>query len=148
MEEEEQMRTFTVEEAQSLLPVLDSLLQRAQAAAAIGATREHALQALSQAIFLSGGLRVDLAEVARVKGEHNAAVTQAKDALEEIGSIGVEVKDLMTGQLEFPFQLEEEVVMLCWLQGEKKISAWHAAEAGWDQRKPLDERFRSGERPH
>lgn len=147
MEEEEQMRTFTVDEAQSLLPVLDSLLQRAQAAAAVGATREHALQALSQAIFLSGGLRVDLAEVARLKAEHNNAVTQAKDALEEIGAIGVEVKDLMSGLLEFPFQLEDEVVMLCWLQGEKKITAWHAPEAGWDERQPLDDRFTPGERP-
>ena len=147
MEEEEQMRTFTVDEAQQLLPVLDSLLQRAQAAAAVGAAREQALQALSQAIFLSGGLRVDLAEVARVKGEHNAAVTQAKDALEEISSIGVEVRDLMTGLLEFPFQLDEDIVMLCWLQGEKKITAWHAAEDGWDERQPLDERFRKGERP-
>ena len=147
MEEEEQMRTFTVDEAQRLLPVLDSLLQRAQAAAAVGAAREHALQALSQAIFLSGGLRVDLAEVARLKGEHNAAVSQAKDALEEISSIGVEVRDLMTGLLEFPFQLDEDVVMLCWLQGEAKITAWHTAEAGWDERQPLDERFSGGERP-
>ena len=147
MEEEEQMRTFTVDEAQRLLPVLDSLLQRAQAAAAVGAAREHTLQALSQAIFLSGGLRVDLAEVARLKSEHTAAVTQARDVLEEIDSIGVEVKDLMTGLLEFPFQLDEEVVMLCWLQGQEKITAWHSAEAGWDERQPLDERFSGGERP-
>lgn len=147
MEEEEQMRTFTVAEAQSLLPVLDALLVRAQAAAAVGATREHALQALSQAIFLSGGLRVDLAEVARLKAEHNHAVSQAKDALEEIGAIGVEIKDLMTGQLGFPFQLDEEIVTLCWLQGEAKITAWHAAESGWEERQPLDNRFTPGDRP-
>ena len=146
MEEEEQMRTFTVDEAQRLLPVLDSLLQRAQAAAAVGAAREHALQALSQAIFLSGGLRVDLAEVARLKGEHNAAVSQAKDALEEISSIGVEVRDLMTGLLEFPFQLDEDVVMLCWLQGEAKITAWHTTEAGLDASEHLDERITGRER--
>ena len=46
------MRTFTLPEAHTLIPILDSLLQRAQAAAAVGASREHALQALSQAIFL------------------------------------------------------------------------------------------------
>ena len=141
------MRTFTLPEAHTLLPVLDSLLQRAQAAAAVGATRDHALQALSQAIFLSGGLRVDLAEVAKLKAEHNTAVTEAKDALEEISAIGVEVRDLMTGLLEFPFQLEEEVVMLCWLQGQKNITEWHKADDGWDDRKPLDERFTRGERP-
>lgn len=142
------MRTFTLPEAHTLLPILDSLLQRAQSAAAVATSREHSLQALSQAIFLSGGLRVDLADVARVKAEHNAAVGEAKDSLDEIGAIGVEVRDLVSGLLEFPFQLDEEVVMLCWLQGQKNISEWHKAEAGWDERQPLDERFTGGERSH
>lgn len=141
------MRTFTLPEAQTLLPVLDALLQRAQASAAVATSRENALQGLAQAIFLSGGLRVDLAEVARIKAEHTAAVTQAKDTLEEISAIGVEVHDLASGLLEFPFQLEDEIVMLCWLQGEKNITQWHKAEAGWDERQPLDDRFTRGERP-
>ncbi len=141
------MRTFTLPEAHTLLPVLDALLQRAQAAAAVATAREHALSGLSQAIFLAGGLRVDLPEVARIKAEHTAAVSQAKDTLEEISAIGVEVYDLASGLLEFPYLLDDEVVMLCWLQGEKNITEWHAAEAGWEDRKPLDERFTRGERP-
>jgi hypothetical protein len=135
------MRTFTLAEAQTLLPVLDALLQRAQAAAAVATTREHALQALSQAIFLSGGLRVDLPQAARVKAEHATAVGEARDTLEEIAAIGVEVHDLVSGLLEFPFQLGEDVVMLCWLQGDANITQWHEAEAGWDERQPLDDRF-------
>ncbi len=141
------MRTFTLAEAQTLIPVLDALLQRAQAAATIATIREHALQSLSRAIFLSGGLRVDLPQVARVKAEHAAAVGEAKDSLEEIAAIGVEVRDLSTGLLEFPFQLGEDVVMLCWLQGEPNITQWHEAEAGWEERQPLDERFTRGDRP-
>jgi hypothetical protein len=140
------MRTFTLAEAQTLLPVLDSLLQRAQAAATIATTREHALQALSQAIFLSGGLRVDLPQAARVKAEHATAVGEARDTLEEIAEIGVEIRDLSSGLLEFPFQLGDDVVMLCWLQGESNITQWHEAEAGWEERQPLDERF-TRERP-
>ena len=73
------MRTFTLPEAQTLLPVLDALLQRAQAAASVVNDREHALQALSQAIFLSGGYHVDLSRVARIKGEHEKALVVAKD---------------------------------------------------------------------
>ncbi len=141
------MRTFTLPEAQTLLPVLDSLLQRAQAAAAVATAREHTLQALAQAIFLSGGFRVDLADVARIKAEHNSAVTEAKDTLEEISAIGVEVRDLQTGLLEFPFLLDDEIVMLCWLQGQKHITEWHKAETGWEERQPLDDRFTPGERP-
>jgi hypothetical protein len=141
------MRTFTLPEAQTLLPVLDSLLQRAQAAANVATSRENALRGLSQAIFLSGGLRVDLPEVARIKAEHTSAITEAKDTLEEISSIGVEVHDLASGLLEFPYQLDDEIVMLCWLQGDKNITQWHKAEAGWDERQPLDDRFTRGDRP-
>ncbi len=140
------MRTFTLPEAQTLLPVLDSLLQRAQTAAAAATTRENAIAGLTQAIFLSGGLHVDLPEVARIKAEHNVAVTQVREAIDEIQSIGVEVQDLASGLLEFPFQLDDEIVMLCWLQGEKNISQWHPAEAGWDERQPLDERFTGGDK--
>ena len=73
---------------------------------------------------------------------------EARDTLGEIGEIGVEVKDLHTGLLEFPFQLEDEVVMLCWIQGETSITAWRTAEQSYDDRQPLDERFSPGERPH
>jgi hypothetical protein len=140
------MRTFTLPEATTLLPVLNALLQRAQAAAAVANTREEALQALSQAIFLSGGLRVDLVEVAKLKAEHSTAVDQARDTLQEITEVGVEVRDLRIGLLEFPFQLGDEVVMLCWLQGETAITEWRTAESRLDDRRPLDERFGRGDR--
>ncbi len=142
------MRTFTLPEAQTLLPVLDALLQRAQKAAGVATSRENSLQGIHQAIFLSGGMRVDLPRVARLKAEHEKAVEEARDTLGEIGEIGVEVRDLHTGLLEFPFQLEEEIVMLCWTQGETSISAWRAAEQSYEERQPLDDRFSSGERPH
>jgi hypothetical protein len=141
------VRTFTLPEAQTLIPVLDALLQRAQAAAAVAAARESALSAISQAIFLTGGLRVDLPEVARIRAEHTAAVTEAREALEEINSIGVEVRDLERGLLEFPFQLGDEIVMLCWLQGQTSITEWHPAETGYEDRKPLDSRFTGNDRP-
>ena len=142
------MRTFTLPEAQRLLPLLDSLLQRAQSAAGVATAREHTLQSLHQAIFLNGGMRVDLLEVGRLKGEQEKAVDDARNILGEIGEIGVEVKDLHTGLVEFPFQLEEEVVLLCWTQGESSITAWRSAEQGFDDRQPIDDRFTRGERPH
>ena len=141
------MRTFTLSEANTLLPVLDSLLKRAQTAAAVATSREHSMSGLSQAIFLSGGLRVDLPEVARIKAEHNVAVSQVKDAVEEIEAIGVEIQDLVSGLLEFPYQLGDDVVMLCWLQGEDSISQWHTADTGWDERLPVDDRFTRGDKP-
>ena len=60
-----------------------------------------------------------------------AAVQQIKDAVQEIDAIGVQVKDLDTGLLDFPCQLGEEIVLLCWKMGEARITHWHTIEAGF-----------------
>ena len=142
------MRTFTLPEAQTLLPVLSSLLERAQEAAGTATEREHTLQGLHQAIFINGGMHVDLLHVARLKGEQERAVAEARDTLKEIEEIGVSVKDLQIGLLEFPFQLEDEVVLLCWEQGQAAITTWRTAEQDPSDRQPLDDRFTRPDRPH
>lgn len=139
---------FTLAEAKTLLPVLNSLLERAQGAAAIATAREHTLQGLHHAIFLNGGMHVDLLQVARLKGEQERAVAEARDTLKEIDDIGVSVKDLQTGLLEFPFQLNDEVVLLCWLHGQPDITSWRTMEQDPAERQPLDDRFTRPERPH
>jgi hypothetical protein len=135
------MKTFSLDEAQSLLPILESLLRRAIDAKASAGTIEGELQMLSQNIFLSGGMLVDVASVARKRLAQRAAVQQAQDAVQEIDSIGVQVKDLDKGLLDFPCQLGEHTVLLCWQLGESKIRYWHTLEAGFQGRQPLDERF-------
>jgi len=84
--------------------------------------------------------------VARRRGVREKSVQEAKDTLAEIDAIGVQVKDLEKGLLDFPFQLEDRVVLLCWTQGETGITFWHTTEAGFAGRQPLDERFTRGEK--
>lgn len=138
------MKTFTLEEAQALLPVVESLLERAIAAKEEAERLEGEMQALRQRIFLSGGMTVDVAGVARNRAEAEANVQRAKDALAEIDSIGVQVKDLDTGLLDFPCSVDGEVVLLCWRRGEGRIEYWHTLDAGFRGRQPLDERFGRG----
>jgi hypothetical protein len=144
------MKTFTLDEAQSLLPILESLLRRAIDAKASAGLAEAELQMLSQNIFLAGGMLIDVAAVARKRMGQRTAVQQAQDAIQEIDSIGVQVKDLDKGLLDFPFQTGEQIVLLCWQLGEAKIDYWHTVEAGFQGRQPLDERFQKSrpERPN
>ena len=135
------MKTFSLDEAQSLLPILESLLRRAIDAKASADAVEAELQMLGQSIFLSGGMLVDVAAAARKRMAQRASVQQAQDAVQEIDSIGVQVKDLDKGLLDFPCQLGEQVVLLCWMLGEPRIDFWHTVEAGFQGRQPLDERF-------
>jgi hypothetical protein len=142
------MKTFSLDEAQSLLPILESLLRRAIEGKASAGLVEAELQMLSQNIFLSGGMLVDVAAVARKRMA--TSVQQAQDAIQEIDSIGVQVKDLDKGLLDFPCQIGEQIVLLCWQLGEAKIDYWHTVEAGFQGRQPLDERFQKSrpERPN
>ena len=141
-------RTFTLEEAKSLLPVLESLLRRAIAGKSTVETFEGEMQALTQRIFLNGGTWVDVVALARRKAERIRAEQTAKDSLAEIDAIGVQVKDIDIGLLDFPCQVQGEVILLCWKMGEKDITHWHGTDEGFSARKPIDERILRGGKMH
>jgi hypothetical protein len=134
-------RTFTLDEAHSLLPVLESLLRATIAGKKLIEEFEAELQALQHRIFLNGGTYLDVVPLARRKAERTKAEQRAKDALAEIDSIGVQVKDLNIGLLDFPCEVSGEIVLLCWKLGEKSITHWHGTQEGFAGRKPIDARI-------
>ena len=79
--------------------------------------------------------------LARRKAERVKAEQRAKDAVAEIDSIGVQVKDIDIGLLDFPCDVEGQIILLCWKLGEKAITHWHGTQEGFAGRKPIDERI-------
>lgn len=139
-------KTFTLAEAHTLLPVLRSLIKRAMDDKGVIEAVEQELQDLKHRILLSGGLFVDVPAVARRRAERDKALQDIKDTLAEIDAIGVQVKDLDIGLLDFPCVVEDEIVLLCWKYGEDKIEFWHGVEEGFKGRKPIDERILRGKK--
>ena len=129
-----------------MLPVVEALLKRALAGKETAESREQEFRQLQQRILLMGGVMVDVAASARRRAERDKAVQEARDALAEIDSIGVQVKDLDRGLLDFPSLLDGQTVLLCWKLGEAAIEHWHTLEAGYEGRQPIDERFRGSKR--
>lgn len=146
------MKTFTLDEAQSLLPVLESLLKRAMEGKQAAEDVESDLSGLAQRIYLSGGMRVNAALVAKRRNEMENHLKRVRESIAEIDAIGVQIKDLDSGLLDFPFHLDDEIVLLCWRMGEPTVEHWHTVEAGFQGRQPVDDRFRrranSGGRPN
>ena len=136
------MKTFTIDEAQSLLPVLESLLKRALDGKKAAEEVESELAALARRIYGAGGMRVDLAAVGKQRTEMDAHLLRVRESIAEIDAIGVQVKDLEKGLLDFPCRLDDQVVLLCWRMGETAIEHWHTIESGFQGRQPVDERFR------
>lgn len=136
------MKTFTIDEAQSLLPVLESLLKRAIEGKRAAEEVETSLSDLSRRIYLSGGMRVNVAETGKMRADMETHLQCVRESIAEIDSIGVQVKDMESGLLDFPCRIDDQVVLLCWRMGETVIEHWHTMEDGFKGRQPVDERFR------
>jgi hypothetical protein len=139
-------RTFTLDEAQALLPVLEGLLRTALNAKKLMDEVDAEIQALHHRIFLTGGMFLEIVPLSRRKAERTRAEQRNKDALAEIDSIGVQVKDLDIGLLDFPCEVDGRKILLCWKLGEKSITHWHGVDEGFAGRKPIDARIARAKR--
>jgi len=122
-------RLFTVEEANALLPKLEELLD--EVAVHRNARRERAprLEPILGASASNGG--------GRVGSEYGVEAYNLYLAIERIRKLGVLLKDLDTGLLDFPHERDGRVVFLCWHPPEERIGYWHEIQTGYRGRQPL-----------
>ena len=139
-------RTFTLDEAQSLLPVLESLLRTAINGKTLIEEVDNELQGTAHRVFLNGGTHLDIVYLARRKAEREKTIQRVKDAVAEIDATGVQVKDIDIGLLDFPCEVEGAILLLCWKLGEKSITHWHGVAEGYAGRKPIDDRISKAKR--
>ena len=139
-------RTFTLDEAQDLLPVLESLLRTAIEGKQLIESVEAEFQALAHQVFLRGGMSLNVVHLASRKAHRDKTLQRVKDAMAEIDAIGVQVKDLDIGLLDFPCEVDGQLILLCWKLGEKAITHWHGVSEGFAGRKPVDERITKAKR--
>lgn len=132
------MKKFSLAEAQALLPVVEVLLDRATASALLAARLEEKAALLRVKIFHAGGLAVDVTTAFRDAEERRQQKKDAEETLGELEQIGVLVKDLAAGILDFPADLNGETVLLCWQRGEVRITHWHALDEGFSSRQRLE----------
>lgn len=134
-------RTFTLEEAQSLLSVLESLLRTSIDGKKLIESVDAEFQETAHRVFLNGGMFLNVIHLARRKAEREKTILRVRDAMAEIDAIGVQVKDLDIGLLDFPCKVDGKIVLLCWKLGEQGITHWHGTDEGFAGRKPIDERI-------
>jgi len=134
-------RTFTLDEAQDLVPVLESLLRTSIEGKKLMESVDAEMQEVAHRVFLSGGMSLNVVHLARRKAEREKAIQRVKDAMAEIDAMGVQVKDLDIGLLDFPCEVDGEIILLCWKLGEPAITHWHGTNEGFAWRKQVDERI-------
>ncbi len=71
------------------------------------------------------------------KQELNSAISNLYKSIEELEKMGVMVKSIDEGLLDFPSKRFEEDVWLCWKEEETEIKFWHGKDEGFMGRKPI-----------
>ena len=122
-------RLFTIEEANALLPRLREILD--EMAIHRDALRErapHMQPILGAASGIGGG---------RAGSEYGVEAYKLYVEIQRITDLGVVLKDLDMGLLDFPHERGGRVVFLCWHPPEERVAFWHDLDAGYAGRQPI-----------
>jgi len=132
-------RFYDIDEANAALAEVEPILatlsdQRAE----LIRLRDRALAAHQPA---GGGTAEELDEEAtrlirlRIKG----VVDQMAAAVARIDALGIALRDIQRGLIDFPALAGGRQIWLCWQLGEPAVDHWHELETGFGSRRPIIE---------
>ncbi|MHB8511281.1 MAG: DUF2203 domain-containing protein [Actinomycetota bacterium] len=118
--------SFTIEDANALLPRLRPLLESLRDAHAV---MEERHEQVMQSVEGNGG--------GDAGNSFLAATEEAERCARSITDLGVVLRDPSTGLIDFPSVRDGEEIFLCWRLGEDDIAWWHPTTSGFADRRPL-----------
>ena len=124
-------RLFSLEEANSLLPVLEPLLIELSHDWIFMQRINEEIRRAHEASDRGGGSVFGTSYI--------ESAERVVHFLHRIQELGVLLKDPGSGLCDFAHQVGSRVVYLCWRLGEKRISWWHEVETGFAGRRPIEE---------
>jgi hypothetical protein len=133
-EMEESERIFTRSEASALLPTLRPLLEDLRDVWRQIKELNPEIEKIRKKAMLDAFSPHGV--------EYVESVSHLMIAMAQVREMGVLVKDLDKGLIDFRYLKDDHVVYLCWQLGEESIDYWHEIESGFGGREPLDESFR------
>ena len=130
-------RLFTAEEAQELLDArVRKMVEELVSERCRSRDLEHAWNAIVIAIGSNGG-NLRRSEVIDLRDRLQKLHESLRETLAELADLGIQVKDVDRGLIDFPAIVEGQDALLCWQLGEPRIAYWHTPEDGFAGRRPL-----------
>jgi hypothetical protein len=130
-------RFFDVDAAnEALLEVAPLLATLADQRAELIRLRDRTIAAHSPA----GGAAsedADEDEARRIRLRMQGVIDQMTAAVARIDALGITLRDIERGLIDFPALVSGRPVWLCWQLGEADIAHWHELDAGFGSRRPL-----------
>jgi hypothetical protein len=134
-------RYFTLAEALRMLPEVKRIMGEGLELFAAHQDADSKLQDGMRRIVMLGGSIADRDSFAELRLQRDTAASALNHTIENIHSLGCQVKDLSLGLVDFPTLYRDEEVLLCWRFGEETIEFWHGLEDGFGGRKAIDQEF-------
>ncbi|HLJ10248.1 MAG TPA: DUF2203 domain-containing protein [Planctomycetaceae bacterium] len=135
----EKKRYFTIEEANSALPLVRAIVsdivtkygevsERKARLDQIGKSRGSSERGLSE---------LYREELQQVEEELDKEIARLQEFINELEGLGVELKDISRGLIDFRALMDGREVYLCWQLGEDEVTHWHEIDAGFAGRQSL-----------
>ena len=150
LESRDMARFYDIDEANALLPELGSIVgllgeQRAELVrlrdevlATGNAGGEVATTAVGGSPGGADGPPIS-SELRLTRLRMQGLIDQMAAGVARIDALGLTLRDIERGLVDFPALVSGRQVWLCWRLGETAIDWWHGLDAGFDGRQPLSE---------
>jgi len=135
-------RFYDIDDANAALPGLEEILATlaGQRAELVRIRDEviaaHGEGAASQTAGDTAVVHEDL-RLARLRMQ--GLVDQMAAGVARIEAMGITLRDIVDGLVDFPALVNGRQVWLCWKRGEGDIAFWHELDSGFAGRQPLSE---------
>ena len=130
---------FSVEEANHALPLVRSIVADIVSFHSDLRERHERLQSVKRRkSSLRGSMPAEFnEELTQMENDLHNDAGKLQGFIDELQALGVEVKDLGKGLVDFPGLIEGREVCLCWMLGESEVAFWHEVDAGFMGRQSL-----------
>lgn len=133
--EKKKKKFFTPDQANAMLPLVQSIVKDISELAHSLRDRQTRLNRLNQGGVGKGLITRDQLEEEQAAWERDAERLQ--ECIGELNDLGVEMKDLFIGLVDFPGLMDGREICLCWKLGEPRLDWWHETNAGFAGRQQL-----------
>ncbi|MCA0174143.1 DUF2203 domain-containing protein [Bacillus sp. RAR_GA_16] len=129
---------FTLEEANGLLPVIKRELAGLKRLKAQFSEHYDQIEQHKKTLLYRHKTKVDEDILFKKEARMEFMELEAQTFINNIMALGVEIKNVDEGLIDFPAIINGKKVLLCWKEGENEVSFYHSDLGGFSQREPIE----------